>query len=100
MTDADIEAAALADPDAQPSTEEELKRLRRVPLAKHARWRAGMSQTTFASAYQIAIGTLRDWEQGRVEPDQTARAYLKVIAADPEGTLKALAATPAKRPAA
>jgi putative transcriptional regulator len=27
---------------------------------------------------------LRDWEQGRTEPDQPARAYLKVIARDPE----------------
>ena len=92
----EIEAAALADPDARPSTEEELKRMRRVPLAKHARWRAGMSQRRFAEAYEIAIGTLRDWEQGRSEPDQTARAYLKVIAADPAGTLRALAALPAK----
>jgi putative transcriptional regulator len=96
LTDDEIEAAALADPDARPSTEEELKRMRRVPLAKHARWRAGMSQHRFAEAYEIAIGTLRDWEQGRSEPDQTARAYLKVIAADPAGTLRALAATRAK----
>ena len=29
-------------------------------------------------------GTLRDWEQGRSQPDQPARAYLAVIARDPE----------------
>jgi putative transcriptional regulator len=32
----------------------------------------------------IPVGTLRDWEQGRVEPDQAARAYLKVIAGNPD----------------
>jgi hypothetical protein len=30
------------------------------------------------------LGTLRDWEQGRVEPDQAARAYLIVIARNPK----------------
>ena len=36
------------------------------------------------------IGTLRDWEQGRVEPDQAARAYLTVIAREPETVREAL----------
>jgi putative transcriptional regulator len=36
------------------------------------------------------LGTLRDWEQGRVEPDQAARAYLTVIARAPEVVRKAL----------
>jgi putative transcriptional regulator len=45
--------------------------------------------------YRIPIGTLRDWEQGRCEPDQPARAYLIVIAHDPEGVLRALQAQPA-----
>jgi len=45
----------------------------------------------FAARYHIPIGTLRDWEQGRCEPDQPARAYLAVIAHDPEGVKRALA---------
>ncbi|MGH7744802.1 MAG: helix-turn-helix domain-containing protein, partial [Candidatus Dormibacteria bacterium] len=44
----------------------------------------GFTQEKFAARYQIPIGTLRDWEQGRSEPDQPTRAYLKVIAQDPE----------------
>jgi putative transcriptional regulator len=40
----------------------------------------------------LTIGTLRDWEQGRCEPDQPARAYLTVIAHDPEGVKRALSA--------
>ena len=45
----------------------------------------------FAERYRIPLGTLRDWEQGRCEPDQPARAYLAVIAGDPEGVKLALA---------
>jgi DNA-binding transcriptional regulator YiaG len=43
-----------------------------------------LSQEQFAEQLQIPVGTLRDWEQGRVEPDQAARAYLKVIAGKPD----------------
>jgi hypothetical protein len=32
MTDEEITVAALSDPDAQPLTEEQLKRMRRVPF--------------------------------------------------------------------
>jgi putative transcriptional regulator len=37
------------------------------------------------------VGTLRDWEQGRKEPDAAAKAYLHVIASEPELVRKALA---------
>jgi len=50
----------------------------------------GLSQEDFAARYHIPIGTLRDWEQGRSEPDQPARAYLTVIAHDPEGAVAAM----------
>jgi putative transcriptional regulator len=94
LTDAEVHAAALADPDAQPLTEERLARMKRVPRAKTLRRALGLTQEEFAARYQIPIGTLRDWEQGRSEPDQPARAYLKVIAHDPEGVRRALKAKP------
>jgi putative transcriptional regulator len=50
----------------------------------------GLTQEAFSSRFQIPLGTLRDWEQGRAEPDQTARAYLKVIAGDPDAVRRAL----------
>jgi putative transcriptional regulator len=81
-TNREIEAAALADPDAQPLRESDVKRMRRVPRVKTLRRALGFTQEEFAARYQIPIGTLRDWEQGRTEPDQPARAYLKVIAHD------------------
>jgi putative transcriptional regulator len=90
MTEAELDAAAGSDPDAQPLTTEQLKRMRRVPLAKVIRRTIGLSQEEFAAVFEIPIGTLRDWEQGRVEPDQAARAYLKVIARNPDAVRKAL----------
>jgi putative transcriptional regulator len=84
MTEAEIETAAAADPDARPMTQEELGAARRVPRIKTLRRALALTQEEFAARYQIPVGTLRDWEQGRTEPDQPARAYLKVIARDPE----------------
>ena len=44
-----------------------------------------------AQAFRIPIGTLRDWEQHRAEPDACAKAYLAVIAAEPDVVRAALA---------
>ena len=85
-----IERAARADRDAQPLTEADLKRMKRTPQAKIIRRSLELTQEEFAARYHIPIGTLRDWEQGRSEPDQPTRAYLKVIARDPEGVRRAL----------
>lgn len=43
-----------------------------------------MTQKEFSAAYQLPIGTLRDWEQHRRAPDAPARALLKIIARDPK----------------
>ena len=79
-----IEQAARADPDAQPLTGADLKRMKRTPQAKIIRRALELTQEEFAARYHIPLGTLRDWEQGRAEPDQPTRAYLKVIARDPD----------------
>ena len=90
LTEAEVMAAARSDPDAQPLTAADLKRMKRVPQAKVIRQAFDMSQEEFAERFQIPIGTLRDWEQGRAEPDQAARSYLKVIARNPKAVRKAL----------
>lgn len=92
MTDEEAEANALADPDNPPMTEEQIRSAPRMPRVKVIRRALGLTQEEFSARYRIPLGTLRDWEQGRSEPDQPARAYLKVIAVDPEGTAKALVA--------
>lgn len=90
LTEEEIYQAALSDPDAQPLTPERLKRMKRTPQVKVIRRAFGMSQEEFAQTFRIPIGTLRDWEQGRVQPDQAARAYLKVIAHNPKAVREAL----------
>jgi putative transcriptional regulator len=94
MTDDEVEAAALADPDARPMSPEERQSARPVPRTRTLRRALGLTQEEFASRYHIPLGTLRDWEQGRCEPDQPARAYLIVIARDPEAVLRMLRASP------
>lgn len=90
MTDAQIEAAARQDPDAHPWTADQLCKAKRIPRAKTIRRALGWTQEEFSARYHIPLGTLRDWEQGVSEPDQAARAYLAVIAREPEMVRKAL----------
>jgi putative transcriptional regulator len=94
MTDADVHAAAMNDPDARPMTDEEFARARRVPRLKTLRRALGLTQEEFAARFQIPLGTLRDWEQGAKQPDQAARAYLRAIAGDPVAVHHALHAMP------
>jgi putative transcriptional regulator len=89
LTNEEIHAAALADPDAQPiplGTDEELAKLglHRLVNVKKLRERLGLTQEAFAATYRIPVGTLRDWEQCRKNPDAPARAYLLVISRNPE----------------
>jgi putative transcriptional regulator len=84
MSEADIEAAAVSDPDNPPLTPERQAELRPVPRVKTLRRALGLTQEEFAARYHIPLGTLRDWEQGRTQPDQPARAFLTVIARAPE----------------
>src|ERR1035437_4618677 len=90
MPEAEIVAAAEADPDARPMTREERRTAKRVPRTKTLRRALLLTQEEFAARYHIPRGTLRDGEQGRCEPDQPARAYLTVIAQDPDGVWRAL----------
>ena len=92
MTEAQIEAAA--DPEARAMTPEERRVAPRVSRAKTLRRTLGLTQEEFAARFQIPLGTLRDWEQGRAEPDQTAHAYLKAIAGDATAVQRALQSRP------
>ena len=95
LTEAEVEAAAWRDPDARPFTPDELAKAKRIPRARTLRRALGLTQEEFAARYHIPLGTLRDWVQGRSEPDQPARAYFTVIARDPEGVRRRLRQSPA-----
>jgi len=84
MTAEEVEKAAWSDPDAHPLTPADLSGMKRVPQVKVIRRALELTQEEFAARYHIPLGTLRDWEQGRAEPDQPTRAYLTLIARDPD----------------
>ena len=90
-TNAEVEAAARTDPDNPPMTKAEAAQMSRVSLAKRARWKAGLSQEAFARQFGFPLGTLRDWEQHRTEPNQAMTNYLKIILDDPEAAAKTVA---------
>ena len=64
--------------------------LSRLVNVKKLRERLGLTQEAFAAIYHIPVGTLRDWEQRRKNPDEPARAYLTVIARNPEAVAQML----------
>ena len=63
-------------------------------LVRSARAKTGLLQQAFADLIKTLVATLRDWEQGRKEPDAAARAYLTVIARNPKAVSDALQPTP------
>jgi putative transcriptional regulator len=90
MTAKQRRAAAMSDPNNKPMTDKEWSAAPRVPQIRVIRRALKLSQEEFAASFQIPIGTLRDWEQGRKEPDAAARAYLRVIAREPDTVRRAL----------
>ena len=50
----------------------------------------GLSQDEFALQFGLELATLRNWEQGRSEPDTAARNFLTTIAKDPNAVRAAL----------
>ena len=90
MTEAERHAAALNDPDAQPLTPEKMASMKRTPQVRVIRRALKLSQEEFSARFNIPIGTLRDWEQGRKDPDAAARAYLMVIGRNPSAVMEAL----------
>jgi putative transcriptional regulator len=84
-------AAAAQDPENPPLSSGQLRSMKRVAPVKRIRWQLGLSQEDFAKRFEIPVGTIRDWEQGRSQPDRAAAAYLKVIGRDPTSVSRALA---------
>jgi putative transcriptional regulator len=56
------------------------------------RKKMNMSQNEFAMRFGIPVGTLRDWEQKRREPDGAARVLMVVVDKEPEAVTRALSA--------
>ncbi len=91
LTEEEVTAAALEDPANPPLTDEDLAHMELVPNVYIIRTSLEMSQLEFSEAFHIPLLTLKDWEQGPIIPDASARAYLRVIEQDPEMVKAALA---------
>jgi putative transcriptional regulator len=90
MTEEEIEANAETDQDNPPLTTEELARLRPTPNPREIRRRLHLTQEQFSIQFHLPLGTVRDWEQGKKQPDSAARTLLRVIEKDPEAVIQAL----------
>ena len=53
-----------------------------------------MTQDVFARTFHLPVGTVRDWEQGRRQPDSGARVLLRMIAADARAVERLMARLP------
>lgn len=94
-TEAEIEAEAAEDGNAW--TEQDVARAVVVdppPTAAQVRAlrdRLGLSQAQFAHRFGFAVDTVQQYEQGRRTPSGPAATLLRVIEADPEAVIRALA---------
>ncbi len=48
------------------------------------------SQTQFADIIGIPVATLRNWEQGRTNPEGPARVLITALKNNPQGVIKAI----------
>jgi putative transcriptional regulator len=55
------------------------------------RKRMHLSQREFADRFGLSLSTVRDWEQGRRQPDRSARILLRVIEREGDAVVRALA---------
>jgi putative transcriptional regulator len=84
-----LEAVAIAKGEAEPA------RVVYVPGrvdVKAIRKKLHMTQSEFAARFSFNVARVRDWEQGRSQPDSALRAYLLVIERQPKAVQKALKA--------
>jgi putative transcriptional regulator len=84
-------AAGLNDAIAFAEGDESRARVAKPVDIKAVRERLGKTQGQFSEDFRLPIGTVRDWEQHRREPDTGSRVYLAMIEADPDAVKEILA---------
>lgn len=53
-------------------------------LLKNVRRKLGMNQIDFAKLINTPVGTLRDWEQGRIPPSGAAMTLAEILLMHPD----------------
>jgi len=80
------EARAIADGKRKPSCHFTV-----TPIdIKAIRKKLKFSQTQFSDIIGIPVATLRNWEQGRTNPEGPARVLMTAIKNNPRGVIKAI----------
>lgn len=87
-TDEDIDRQIAEDADVAPDMSNFIAAMR----VRMVRRKLKLTQAQFAQRFRVPLGTLRDWEQGRREPDAPAVALLRIIEREPAAAIRALAA--------
>ena len=91
----EITVAIPADPNDPEDFDVSVAGLKRAHVGRWIRMlrnRLGLSQAEFATRYGIPVANIRQYEIGRTMPPPAVRAFLKVIAAEPERAAAAVAA--------
>lgn len=83
-------AAGLEDAIAFAGGDEDRGRVATVDV-RSVRAATKLTQDAFARTYRFPIGTVRDWEQKRRQPDTGSATLLKMIEVDPKGVEEIIA---------
>jgi len=86
------QALAWAKGETVPGVRVTVVKVNRTPIidVRSLRQGLGLSQSRFAERFGFTPSTVRNWEQGRTQPDGPARILLAVIAHHPEAVEDAL----------
>jgi putative transcriptional regulator len=86
------QALAWAKGENAPAVRVTVVEVNRLPVieVRSLRQKLGLSQSKFAARFGFTPATVRNWEQGRTQPDGPARVLLAVIAYHPEAVEDAL----------
>ncbi len=90
-TEEDIRRHMIEDGE-DPDEEPDPPRYRLVVPAAQVRKKLELSQQEFADLINVPVGTVRNWEQGRVIPDPAARSLLAILWREPKAAMRALRA--------
>lgn len=86
------QALAWAKGEDVPGVRVTVVQVNRVPAVdvRSLRRQFGLSQSQFAARFGFTAATVRNWEQGRTQPDGPSRVLLAVIAHHPDAVEDAL----------
>jgi len=90
MSEEEIAANALSDPDNLPMSDDDLLRSLHTPNPREIRERMGLSRLEFAHRFHLSPYDLQRWEEGELWRDLAGMMILRVIDTHPDAVLDAI----------